>query len=123
MIQSILKQYDAQSHKLPGYKPLLTIEVVTDPVELAKARQQDERFERNWAWFTAQAEAIYRTHRGQCLCISGQELFLGATPAEAIEKAKAAHPDDDGRFTRIIPEEKMDSVFARPWLTPRARRS
>jgi hypothetical protein len=72
----------------------------------------DERFEKNWTWFTAQAEELYGTHRGKSLCISEQELFVGETPAEAIAQAKAVHPDDDGRFTRIIPQEKVERIYA-----------
>lgn len=88
------------------------MEVVTDPTELAKARAQDERFERNWAWFAAHAQEIYATQRGKCICIAGQQLFVGDTSAEAVALAKTAHPDDDGRFTRIIPQEKVACIYA-----------
>src|SRR5579871_4220030 len=88
--------------------PHITVEVVTDPAELAKAREQDARFEKNWAWFTAHAEEIYRTHRGECLCVAGQELFAGQTPAEVLAKAVAAHPWDNGRFTWIIPLNRTE---------------
>ena len=92
--------------------PEITMELVTDPVELAKARVQDARFELNWTWFTSHAAEIYSTHRGKCLCVAGQELFVADTPAEAIAKAKAAHPDDDGRFTRYIPKERTYRIYA-----------
>ncbi len=95
--------------------PKVVMEVVTDPVELEKARAQDERFERNWAWFNAHADEIYRTHRGKILCVAGQELFVGDTPEEALALAKAAHPEDNGRFTRIIPREKMEHIYAYRW--------
>ncbi|SRR6266498_555007 len=90
----------------------VVMEEVTDPVELAKARAQDERFERNWVWFEAHAPAIYRAHRGKCYCVSGQELFVGDTAAEVLALAKAAHPDDDGRFTGYIYRDKMDRISA-----------
>ena len=93
----------------------VVIEEVTDPVELARARVQDERFERNWAWFEAHAQEIYKTHRGKCLCISGQELFVADTPAEALALAIAAHPEDDGRFTRYIPRERTYRIYAHQW--------
>lgn len=112
MIQHILDRFGTESERLSADEPPITIEVVTDVVELAKAREQDERFEKNWAWFTAHAEEIYRTQRGKCLCISEQELFVGDTPAEAIAQAKAAYPDDDGRFTRMIPREKLERIYA-----------
>jgi hypothetical protein len=90
----------------------VVMEEVTDPVVLAKARAQDERFERNWAWFQAHAEAIYKAHRGKCICIAGEQLFVADTPEEVLAMAKAAHPDDDGRFTLIIPKERMTRIYA-----------
>jgi hypothetical protein len=88
------------------------MEIVTDPVELAKAHAQDERFERNLAWFDAHALEIYAKYRGKCLCVAGQELFVADTPAEVLALAKAAHLDDNGRFTRIIPKERIDRIYA-----------
>ncbi len=93
----------------------IIMEEVTDPVELQKARAQDERFARNWAWFEAHAAEIYTAHRGKCICIAGEELFAADTPAEALAMAIAAHPDDDGRFTRLIPRERMARVYADHW--------
>jgi len=90
----------------------LVMEVVTDPEELAKARAQDEHFERNWVWFEAHAAEIYAQHRGKCLCISGQELFVADTPEKVLALATAAHPDDDGRFTRYIPKERTYRIYA-----------
>ena len=90
----------------------IVMEQVTDPEELAKAKRQDERFERNWAWFKAHAAEIYERHRGKCLCIAGQELFVADTPQEALAQAKAAHPEDNGFFTRYIPKEKAYRIYA-----------
>ena len=53
----------------------IAMEEVTDPAALAAARAQDDRFERNWAWFESHAKDIYRQHRGKCLCVAGQELL------------------------------------------------
>jgi hypothetical protein len=85
---------------------------VTDPEELAKAKIQDERFERNLAWFDAHAADLFRLHRGKCLCISGEQLFVADSPREAIALAKAAHPQDDGRFTHYVPKERMYRIYA-----------
>ena len=89
----------------------IVMELVTDPDELAKAKAQDERFQRNWAWFEEHAADIYARHRGKCLCVAGQELFVGTTPQEALELAKAAHPEDDGFFTRYIPKTKAYRIY------------
>ncbi len=93
-------------------QPPIVMEVVTDPAELARARVQDERFGRNLAWFEAHATEIYARHRGKCICIAGQELFVADTAKEVLAQATAAHPEDDGRFTRYIPREKRDRIYA-----------
>jgi len=90
----------------------LVMEELTDAEALTKAQAQDERFERNWAWFETHAAEIYRQYRGKCLCIAGQELFVADTPEEVIAKATAAHPEDDGRFTRYIPNERAYRISA-----------
>ena len=93
-------------------QPAITMAEVSDPVELHKAQAQDERFARNWAWFEAHTAEIYAAHRGKCICVAGAELFVADTPAEALALAIAAHPDDNGRFTRLIPQEKPARIYA-----------
>ncbi len=96
-------------------QPQMMIEEVSDPVELEQARAQDARFARNWAWFETHAAEIYATHRGKCICIAGEELFVADTPEEAFAMATAAHPHDDGRFTRLILLERMPRIYADQW--------
>jgi hypothetical protein len=92
--------------------PLIIMEEVTDPKELAKAQAQRERFDRNSAWLQAHALEIYARHRGKCICIAGEELFAADTPEEALALAKAAHPEDNGAFLRYLPREKMARIYA-----------
>jgi hypothetical protein len=80
--------------------------------ELDRARAQDERFERNWSWFNRHAQEIYAAHRGKCLCIAGEELFVADSPEQALALARTAHPDDGGFFTRIIPRERIARIYA-----------
>ena len=94
------------------YRPPIIMEEVTDPVELAKARAQRKRFDRNAAWLQAHASEIYPRYRGKCICIAGEELFVADTPEEVIAQAAAAHPEDDGRFVRYIPREKLARIYA-----------
>ena len=61
-------------------QPPIVIEEVTDPVALTEAHAQDERFARNWAWFEAHAAATYAVHRGKCIGVAGEELFVADTP-------------------------------------------
>ena len=95
--------------------PLIVMEEVTDPGELEQAHAQDARFVRNWAWFEAHAADIYAAHRGQCICIAGEELFVAPTPEAALALAQAAHPEDNGRFTRLIPLERIARIYADSW--------
>jgi hypothetical protein len=81
------------------------MELVTD---LARARAQDQRFERNLAWFLAHAPELYAAHRGRCLCIAA---FAADTATAALALATAAHPEDDGRFTIYVPRQRMDRVY------------
>jgi hypothetical protein len=85
------------------------IEEVKDPVELADARNREIQFERNWKWLEAHASEVY-SHRGKVICIAGEELFVGDSVEEVLGRAKAAHPTDEGRFTRIIPKEKVARI-------------
>lgn len=97
---------------MPVEYPVVILEQETDPVILGEARAQDERFARNWAWFECHAAEIYAQHRGKCICVAGEEIFSADTPEDAIAAAVAAHPEDDGRFTRIIPREIVTRVYA-----------
>lgn len=90
----------------------LVMEEVTDPEELAKARTQRERFDRNAAWLQAHATEVYTRHRGKCICIAGEELFVADTPEAALALATAAHPEDDGSFVHYIPQEKLARIYA-----------
>lgn len=93
-------------------RPAVVMEEVTDPEELAKAREQDERFERNSTWLQAHMTEVYSRYRGKCICIAGEELFVAEEAQEVISLASAAHPDDNGKLLRYIPKEKVARVYA-----------
>lgn len=93
----------------------VVMEIMTDPVEIAKAQARRERFQRNLVWFQAHAHQIYTAHRGKCICIAGEELFVADSPQEVLALARAAHPQDDGRFTRYIPQERLARIYAAEW--------
>jgi len=82
-----------------------------DPLELAKAHAQLDRYEQNWAWLQGHAAEAYR-HRGKMICVAGQELFVGNTIAECLGWANATHPEDDGVLTRYVPLDKGPRVYA-----------
>ena len=90
----------------------VAMQEVTDTQELAEARARRTRFDRNETWLQAHAAEIYRRHRGRYICIAGKELFVADTADAAYASGKSAHPEDDGRFVRYIPEEKLPRVYA-----------
>jgi hypothetical protein len=92
--------------------PPVVMEEITDPEELAKAHAQRDRFDRNSAWLQAHIAEIYSRHRGKCICVAGGEVFVADSPEEALALATAAHPEDDGRFLRYIPQEKVARIYA-----------
>ena len=92
--------------------PTVVVQEVTDPQELAEARARRARFDRNETWLQAHAAEIYSRHRGRYICIAGKELFVADTPDAADASGKCAHPEDDGRFVRYIPKEKLPRVYA-----------
>ena len=89
----------------------IVVEKVTDPEELATAQVQDERFEQNVSWLREHAEEVYSHHRGKFICIAGGELFVADTPEEVLSLARRAHPEDNGRYLRYIPREKVARIY------------
>jgi hypothetical protein len=41
-------------------------------------------------------------------------LFVADTPKQVLALAKAAHPEDEGRFTRYIPRQNLTRIYAHP---------
>lgn len=91
--------------------PPVTMEQVTDPVENARLAAEFAQFKRNCDWLEAHASEVY-SHRGKHVCIAGQELFVGDTVEDVLSRAKAAHPDDKGLFTRIIPTGRGPRIYS-----------
>ena len=91
----------------------VTMEIETDPVELAKARAQDERFAKNYAWLQDHVADVYADrNRGKCICIAGQQLFVAEDALTAVALAAAVHPEDDGQLVRYIPIGKGPRIYA-----------
>jgi hypothetical protein len=97
---------------MPLDKLTVVMEEINDPVELAKAKAQREKFEQNFAWFQANVKEIYQQYRGKNVCIAGQELFVSEQASTAWALGESAHPEDDGRFVQYIPLEKAARIYA-----------
>jgi len=94
---------------------MIQVEVVSDPDELAQAERQEAQYRRNWNWFQSHCANIYREQRGKCLCISGEELFVGDSAEDVLSQARARYPDDEGRFLYYVPRENVPRVYADRW--------
>ncbi len=92
--------------------PIIMTEETLSAEEAAAAQKQQEQFDRNSDWLEAHVPEIYSRYRGKCICIAGQEVFVSDSVEEAVAKAKAAHPEDQGWFTRYIPKEKVARIYA-----------
>lgn len=90
----------------------IIIEEITDSDALAKARAQRQQFDRNSSWLQAHAAEIYSRYRGKYICVAGEELYVADAAEQASALAAAAHPEDNGRFVRYIPREKLDRIYA-----------
>lgn len=89
----------------------ITIETESDPAIWAEAAARHQMFERNWAWLESNTAEVY-SRRGKFICIAGQGLFVGDSVEDVIRAATAAHPKDEGRFTRYIPLENIPRIYA-----------
>ena len=68
-------------------------------------------FDKNLGSLQAHGSEVY-SHRGKIICIAGQEMFVGDTVEDVLARAKAAHPNDGGMFTQIIPKERGARIYA-----------
>jgi hypothetical protein len=96
-------------------EPQFSIEEVNDPVEIARARAQDERARRNSDWLQAHWADFLPQAYGKFLVVAGQEAFLADTPEQAWAAAQAAHPDDDGAFIQYLRPGRGPRIYASCW--------
>jgi hypothetical protein len=92
--------------------PPVVMMIGEDASELAAARSRRAQADRNSAWLQAHAAEVYTRHRGKCIVVAGEELFVGDTPREAWARASAAHPEDGGKISRYVPKEKGPRIYA-----------
>jgi hypothetical protein len=84
----------------------------TDPDELARIRQHQERAQKNTACWRANAKLLYQQYLGMHICIAGGEYFVAEDVLEADRLGQRAHPDDDARLVIYVPKEKMIRIYA-----------
>lgn len=93
-------------------QPQFIIEEVTDPVEIARHRAQDEQAKRNSDWLQAHWASVLPQARGKFLAVAGQEVFIADTPAEAWGWAEQKHPEDRGALVQYVFPEGGPRIYA-----------
>ncbi|SRR6266478_1181743 len=91
--------------------PQITIEAVSDPVEVARHCAQDERHARNLQWLESHWSELGDS-RGRFVAVADQQAFIGETAAAAWEWARREHPDDDGAVVMFVPAERAWRIYA-----------
>jgi hypothetical protein len=92
-------------------EPKITLEEITDPVEIARARALDEQFRRNSDWLETHWADVLPQARGKFLVVAGQEAFIAETSEEAWLLAEAAHPEDNGSFVYHVRAERGPRIY------------
>jgi hypothetical protein len=93
-------------------EPKVVIEEVTDPVEIARDREQHEEFIQNCHWLQDHWPELLPQARGRFIAVAGQEAFLADTPQEALKLAESAHPSDKGIFVQYVLTSKVPRIYA-----------
>ena len=96
----------------PIEEPKVVLELVDDPVENARAMEQDERHQRNLNWIQEHWADVLPHGYGKFLAVAGQEAFLADTALEAWALAKAAHPEDDGTYIQYLMQNTGPRIYA-----------
>ncbi|MFN8633336.1 MAG: hypothetical protein U0893_05725 [Chloroflexota bacterium] len=89
----------------------MMIEGFRDDGELEAALRRREQFDINAAWLEAHGDEVFEQYHGQCICVSGGDVFAAESALDALALAEAAHPEDDGRFIYQVPSERAIRVY------------
>ena len=99
----------------PTGEPQPTLGGVTDPAQVARCRDQDERARRNSAWLQAQWPALPPRAHGKFVAVAGQEAFIADTAHEAWGMARAAGPQDDRAINQYVFPQGGPRIYAYRW--------
>jgi len=96
-------------------EPVFQIEVVNDPVEVARCKAQDERARRNSDWLQSHWANLLPQTQGKFVAVAGLEAFIANTPEEAWAMARAAHPEDDGALGQYVFSGPGPRIYENRW--------
>jgi len=83
-----------------------SVELVTDPGEMALLCALDSRHQRNSAWLQSHWADFIPSARGKFLAVADEVGFIAETAAEAWAWVAMTHPNDDGAIVRYIREQE-----------------
>jgi hypothetical protein len=95
-------------HDEPGF----TLELLTDPERVQRARAREERGKRNDAWLQGHWADLLPRARGKFVAVAGEEGFVADTAAEAWAWVERAHPEDDGAIVQYVRTEQGPRIYA-----------
>ena len=84
---------------MAAVQPAILVTEVTDPEQLAQAQGRRDRYARNVQWLRDHAT------------LAGASLRRGYGRG-ALAHAREAHPEDDGRYLRYVPRERVARIYA-----------
>ena len=90
----------------------ITIEEMTDPVEIERFLRQHEQAVRNSAWLHSHWDDLLPAALGKFVAVAGQEAFIADDSSGACARAEAAHPDDKGLIVHYVRPEKGPRIYA-----------
>ena len=96
-------------------EPKVTIEEVTDPVEIARHELCQEKFRRNRDWLEKHWGNVLPQAQGRFLAVAGQEAFIADSLDEVLAMARAAHPDDEGLLAQYVFPPGGPRIYGNPW--------
>lgn len=92
-------------------EPKLIVEEITDPAEIERRHRGREQFQRNSSWLQDHWPDLLPQALGKHIAVAGQEAFIADTAEEAVARARAAHPGDQGRFVQYVRPERGPRIY------------
>jgi hypothetical protein len=80
----------------------ITVEEITDPIEVARIHAQHAQAQRNATWLETHWVDLLPNAFGKFIAIAGQEAHIASSATEAWAWAKSAHPDDRGALVEYV---------------------
>lgn len=90
----------------------VTVEEVTDPVEIKRIHSQHEHFRRNAAWLESHWRDVTPHAFGKFIAVAGAEAHIADSAEAAWAWADAAHPEDSGPLVEYVLPPNGPRIYA-----------